>query len=305
MTDILTFLQQVMNGLSIGSLYVLFALGLTLVYGIQKILHIAHAVIFVEAALVALFMYSSTGNLAISITVGLVITVLTGISIDLMLYRPARIRTAGSPMQFGMVALVLSSAAFTFMEDGLKLIFGPRPLIWPLNFGGATLDLFGIKVFEVHLMNMFVSAASIAFLWGFLYKTKIGLAMRANAQNPELAESVGVNPHSLSTVAFLLASFFAGLAGILTSLLYNRMIVYQGAEILVVGLAVIVLGGMESVVGVIVAAYLLGIVETFFLAYVPVSLPREAISAVLIFLVLLIVPKGLSRLWERKRSRRG
>lgn len=278
--------QQIINGVTVGSTYALIALGLAMVYGVLRILHIAHAGVFTLGAYVGLVLYARTASLPAAMLGAMLACAAVGVAIQRWLYRPLL-------AQPRIVPLIASIGLFIFMEDMFRLLGGPYVLPFQLGAEVRPLQIAGAAITGAQILTLVVTAVLLAAVWLLVSKTWLGLGWRAAAQDLPMAEAVGVNAHRVIALNFAFGSALAGAAGVLIGLLYNAVSPTMGSVPAYKALAVIVLGGLGNVWGTVVAGLLLGLVETFLVGVVGGLLPRDSIAFVALILVLLFRPQGL------------
>ncbi|MBM3352299.1 MAG: branched-chain amino acid ABC transporter permease [Betaproteobacteria bacterium] len=281
------YLELLLVGLVWGCTYAMMALGLTLVYGLLRILHVAQATVFTLGAYVGLLVANHTGSLAGAFVAAALAAGLLGPLVYRFIYRPILDKPP-------FVALVASIGLLIAMEDGFRLLFGPYGLSFAKNtwfttavgFGGLSLNLVQvwIAVAAVVLLSLFALFAT---------RTRAGVAWRATVSDPSIAESFGVGVSGVRHTSFFIASVLAGVAGVLVGLLNNLVEPGMGSVISYKGLAIIVLGGLGNVPGTLLASLLLGVVESFGTVYLGKLLDRDAIAFLFLILVLMIRPQGL------------
>jgi branched-chain amino acid transport system permease protein len=281
--------QQILNGLFVGSIYALFAVGYTLVFGVLDILNLAHQAVFMLCAFIALALVE---NLHLSIWVALPLAILAGgligIGLERLAFRPLRGR-AGSNIS----GLISSLAMATVFEAIAAQIFGPDISRFPQGTfpevqwhpGEATVSLLQICIAGISVLLM-------AVLTWLLQKTRLGRSIRAVAENPRAARILGIDVDKVISVSFFLSSALAGAAGVLFGLAFNSMSPDVGRSVELKGLAVIILGGMGSVPGAVIAGFAIGLVEVFTVAHVGSSY-RDIVSFAVLFVVLVARPRGL------------
>ncbi len=280
------FWQQLLNGLVIGGVYALIALGLTMVYGVLRILHIAHAAVYVLGAYVGLFAFLRLQNLLAAILLAMVVSSLVGVLIYRFVYRPM----LSAPR---IVPLIASIGLFMAFEDLYRLLFGPYVKSFQAPGAVSPLRLGTVVVTREQLLILAVTAVLLAIVWMVVARTRIGLGWKAVAQDLETALAMGVNANRVVAFNFLFGSALAATAGVLVGILYNSVYPAMGSMPAYKMLAVVVLGGLGSVPGTVVAALVLGLTETFMVGYVGFILPRDAIAFVALILILLVRPQGL------------
>lgn len=279
-------LQQVVNGIVIGSVYALIAMGATLVYGILRILDIANAGAYVIGAYTGLFLYQVTGNLAVAFLGSVVLTGFFGILVQKFLYAPM----LGKPP---IVPLIASIGLFIFIQDLVRLLAGPHIREFAAEIPFAGIELPNLAVNPVWISIIVLTGLLLIFLWYVLNKTKLGLAWKSTAQDLEIAKAMGTNVNRVVAFNFLLGYGFAAAAGIMIGLLYNSVFPTMGDVPAYKMLAIIVLGGLGNPVGTVVAGMVIGLVETLVAGYVGFFLPRDAIAFVVLIIILLVKPHGL------------
>jgi len=280
------FLQQLVNGVVIGSVYALTAMGATLVYGILRVLDIANAGAYVIGAYIGMTIYALTGNLFASLVATLIVSGLIGVGLERFIY--LRLFNK-SPV----ILLITSIGIFIFIEDLLRLLNGPYAKRFPAKLPFDGVQLANLSIPGTWILVMVVTAVLLFVLWYILYHTKIGLAWRATAQDIEIAKAMGINVNLIVALNFFLGYGFAAVAGSLIGIMYNSISPTMGDIPAYKMLAIIVLGGLGNPVGTVIAALVIGLVETFIGGYIGFFFPRDAIAFVALIILLLIRPKGL------------
>ncbi len=278
--------QQVLNGLVIGSVYALTAMGAALVYGILRILDLANAGAYAIGAYAGMFLYVATDNFLLAFVGAILLTGLFGTAVQKLLYIPMLNRPP-------LVPLIASIGLFIFIQDLLRLVAGPQIREFKVQMPFAAIQTENLTVNPTWILIILLAAALLAFLWYVLTQTRIGLAWRATAQDLEIAKAMGVNIKQVVALNFFLGYSFAAAAGIMVGVLYNSVYPTMGDVPAYKMLALIVLGGLGSPVGTGVAALLIGLVETLVAGYLGSFLPRDAIAFVALIIILLIKPEGL------------
>jgi len=250
--------QQLANGIAVGSVYALISLGLTMVYGILRILHVAHAGIYTLGAYVGLVAFRLIDNFWLSLVAG-------------------------------MTAIGL----FTAMEEAFRIAAGPHTLVYNAKVGLGELTIGGFRLTETQVLILLVTFLILLFLWLFLTRTKMGLAMRACALDTETASTFGVNVNAIIAVNFIIGSFMAGAAGVLIGVYDNQVWPTMGSIPAYKALAIVVLGGLGNIPGTVLASLIVGLAETFFIGVLSVPFPRDAIAFIAMILVLMFRPYGL------------
>lgn len=277
-----TLTALTLDGLVVGSIYALTAFGLTLVYGLLRVLHVAHAGVYAAGAYAGWLAFRAGGGLALALVAGAACAVVVGLFLEWWFYRPLQGR---SPL----VALIGSIGLFVAVGDLLRVVFGPYQQSFPALPPEAVLG--PVTVPQLAVMG----AAAVLFLivYAVTARTPLGVGWRAIAQDPEMAAAVGIPLSRYTQLAFLLASALAGLAGVLVGVYYNQIYPTMGSVPAYKALAVVVLGGLGSSWGTVAAGLLLGVVESVAVAYLGNRFPPEGVAFLAMILVLLFRPQGL------------
>lgn len=283
------FVQQLLNGIIIGLVYALTAMGATLIYGILRILDIANAGAYVIGAYFGCYMYQKTGNLVLSFVLSVAFTGLLGVVIHRFIYAPI----LSKPRLLPIIPLVCSVGLFTMSGDLMRLIFGPGTMAFGVNFGVNVLHLGNLTIAPAWILIVILTTVLFGVLWYILNRTKMGLAWRATAEDSEIARAVGINTNSAMALSYILGYGFAASAGMMVGILYNSITPALGEVPSYKMLAIIVLGGLGNPLGTVVAGLLIGLAETMFSAYNLNFLPKDSIAFVVLIVVLLIKPSGL------------
>jgi branched-chain amino acid transport system permease protein len=295
-------LQQLVNGIFLGSLYALFAVGYTLIFGVLDILNLAHQAVFMLGAVVALLavLYLKV-NLGVALLLALAVTGLVGLLLDRVGFAPLRRRPN---TQFaGMISSIALALLFEATVQGLfdRGILDPNPARFPAGVAPAgSLDLPGVVIPWVRVLIVVVAIAMMAGLTVMLRRTRLGKAIRAVAENQRAARLLGINVDRIIALSFVISSALGGAAGVLYALAVNSITHDMGRALELKGLAVIIVGGMGSVPGAVLGGFLLGLAEvsTFIIdgfGMLPFQLSRwrDAVAFTLLFLLLIVRPTGL------------
>ncbi len=278
--------QQVINGIITGSLYALIAVGLTMVYGILRILHIAHAAVFVAGAYLGLLTFTYTGNLILAIVGAAAGCSFLGWLIQRYLYQPML-------KEERIVPLIASVGLFIFAEDLFRLLGGAYIRAFKVTFWFDKVTFWGAVITAHQLLIILATAASLLGMYLIITRTKLGLAWQATAQDMDTAAAMGVSIRQVVTFNFIIASSVAALAGVLTAINYNSVLPTMGSVISYKMFAIVVLGGMGSIPGTIAAGLIIGMAETFMSAYFGFIMPRDAIAFSAMIIILIVRPQGL------------
>ena len=280
------YLELLIQGLIYGCMYAIIAVGLTLVYGLLRILHVAHAGLFTLGAYLGLLITNATGSLLVAMPLAAAAVGLVGMAIYRLCYEPILDRPP-------YVALIASIGLFIAMEELFRLIFGPYGLTFTHAPLQAIVQFAGITLRQVDLAIVAGSLTLLGGLAWLAHKTRIGVAWRATVDDPQMAESFGISVLKVRYLNFFIGSALAAVAGIYVSLLSNLVEPTMGAVPSYKALAIIVLGGLGNVAGTLIASLVLGVVEAFGTIYVGRFLDRDAIAFAFLILVLMIRPQGL------------
>jgi branched-chain amino acid transport system permease protein len=282
--------QQLINGLFIGSVYGLFAVGYTLVFGVLDILNLAHAAVFTLGGLVALWLVAG-GGLPIwaAFPLAVVFCGLLGLLLDRVAFAPLRRRS-----DTYLSGLISSIAMATIFESAALGIFGARTVRFPVgtvqmhtwHFGGVTVTSLQIEIVVVSLLLM-------VGLTRLLSSTRAGKAIRAVAENQRTARLLGIHVDGIIALTFFISSALGGAAGVLFGLYFDALSPDMGHSIELKGLAVIVLGGMGSIPGAILGGLAFGLSEVLTVAITGTSNLRDAVAFTVLFAILLLRPSGI------------
>ena len=281
------YLDLLVIGLVWGCTYAMMALGLTLVYGLLRILHVAQATVFTLGAYAGLLVANATGSLMWAFLAAIVAACVAGVLIYRLVYEPLLDKPP-------FVPLVASIGLLIAMEDGFRLIFGPYGLSLKDNpWFSASVSLAGLQLNVVQIVLVVTASLSIAVLAWVATSTRLGVGLRATVTDAPMAESFGVNRVQVRTATFLVASALAGVSGLLVCMLNNLVEPGMGGLIAYKGLAIIVLGGLGSVAGTLAASLLFGLIESFGTVMLDQVMDRDAVAFLFMLLMLLVRPQGL------------
>jgi branched-chain amino acid transport system permease protein len=281
------YVELLLVGLVWGCTYALMALGLTLVYGLLRILHVAQATVFTLGAYVGLLVANHSGSLALAFAAAALAAGALGPVIYRLVYQPI----LGRPP---FVALVASIGLLIAMEDGFRLVFGPYGLSFAHNpWFTRTYSFAGLTLNTVQIWMVGAAVVLLTAFAFFAQRTRAGVAWRATVSDAAMAESFGVSVSGVRYLSFFIASVLAGIAGVLVGLLNNLVEPGMGSVISYKGLAIIVLGGLGNVPGTLVASLLLGLIEGFGTVFLDKLMDRDAIAFLFLIVILMIRPQGL------------
>ncbi len=282
------YIDLAVTGVTFGCMYAMMAVGLALVYGLLRILHVAHAAVFALGAFVTVLVANATGSIALGFLVAIAVTPLFGMAIYRLLYEPLLSYRPDVPMIASVGLLVL-------MQDAFRIAFGEQGVTFRHDiYNFITVDLIGITVNMVQIA--IVAAAAVIFLGLHLFttRTRIGVAWRATVSRPKIAASFGVDPIRVRYQNFALGSALAAVAGGLVALLNNFVDPGIGYVVSYKALAIIVLGGLGSVRGTLIASLVLGLVESYGTIFIGSWLDRDAIAFLALIVLLMMRPQGFT-----------
>ena len=284
----MSFLQYLINGISIGAVYAIIALGYTMVYGIAKMLNFAHGDVIMVGAYASYCVTSYLGLPAVvSIIIAVAVCTLLGIVIEGLAYKPLR----GTP---SLAVLITAIGVSYFLQNAAQLIFGSAPknfksivTMQPLSLFGGGLTITG----EV-LVTIVVCVAIMVGLTLFTSKTRMGKAMRAVSEDRAAAQLMGINVNQTISITFAIGSALAAVAGVLLCSTVPTLMPTTGAMPGIRAFTAAVFGGIGSIPGAMLGGILLGIIETFSKAYISTQFSDAIVFSVLI-IILLVKPAGL------------
>ena len=282
--------QQLVNGVFLGSVYALFAVGYTLVFGVLDILNLAHHAVFTASAFICLTL---VGRLGLPFVAALPLAMLAGgvmgLILDRVAFRPLRTRPDTH------FSVMISTIGMGIIFESLVLgVYGAQVFRLPAGiFPDVVFDVGGARVTLVQLTVVAITLVFMGGLMAMLRLTRLGKAIRAVAQDARAASLLGVDVERVITASFFIASALGGAAGVLSALAFNALTPDMGRSIELKGLAVIVVGGMGSVPGAVLGGLILGLTEVLSVALTGQSNMRDAIGFALLFLILLVRPRGL------------
>ena len=280
------FIQQLINGLALGSVYALLALGYTMVYGIIQLINFAHGEIYMIGAFAG-FYSATTLKLPLipTLLVAMAVSSLAGIIIEKIAYKPLR----NSPR---ITLLITAIGVSLLLQNSMRILVGSDPKPFPDLINAGALNIGAVQIQWKTILMFLVSALLVIVLQFIVYKTKLGKAMRAASQDIEAASLMGINVNNTISFTFALGSALAGIAGVLVAISYPSITPYIGVMPGLKSFVAAVLGGIGSIPGALVGGLLIGILETLSKAYISTSFSDAIVFGILI-LILIIKPSGL------------
>jgi branched-chain amino acid transport system permease protein len=279
--------QQLINGLMLGASYALVAIGYTLIFGVLRLLHFAHGEVFMMGAYIGLHivLYFAGANIYLAIAGASIGTGVLGVIIAYVAVRPV---SRDYPL-----APLISTIGVTIVLQNLAInLFGAEQVAFPDTIEPVLYRLGGVTISSVQVFILVVALLSMAGLWIFIDWTRMGRAIRATSESHETAALLGVNVDRVVLITFIVASGFAGIAGVLDGIKNSAISPHMGLEVSIKGLVVMLLGGLGNVPGAMVAGLLLGMIEILTAAYLGTSM-RDFFTFVILILILMYRPTGL------------
>jgi branched-chain amino acid transport system permease protein len=282
--------QQIVNGLTLGSIYALVAIGLTIVYGILRLINFAHGDLVMVGAYMALALLLNTAlPLGAAVLVPMVVVGGVGILVERLAYRPLR----GAPE---VAMLITSLAVSSILQNGTVMTLTAQPRAFRLPGEFTTLhDLGGVGFSTLSALSVALAVILMLLLTLFVTRTRVGVAMRACAENLRAARLMGIDINQVIVYAFAIGSALAAVAGFMWAGRYGEIEPFMGFLPGLKAFVAAVIGGVGSIPGAMLGGYLLGFAEIFFVGFLPPEFSgyRDAFVFGLLLLVLLVRPRGL------------
>ena len=281
------FIQQFINGLSIGSIYALMAVGYSLVYSILNFSNFAHGGVIMLGAYFGLYAVTLVAGMPFlgALVIAALLAGLVGVVLEKIDYLPLRKRNAPA-----LYFIISAMGASIFLENLVIVTIGPTFRTYPQMSSTEPFTIGSITISRIDVLKFAIAAISLALLVFIIEKTKVGLAIRACSYNTRASNLMGVNVNRIIFVIFLLGGILAGIAGMLFGMRYT---VYPQIGVITnKSFIAAVFGGLGSLPGAVVGSLLLGLIETFGAGYIP-STYRDLIAFTLLIIILVIKPSGL------------
>jgi len=301
--------QQTVNGLSLGAIYALIALGYTMVYGVLRFINFAHGDVFMVGAFAGLYFHRwlkpifagwpAAASAIVILLLSMAFCALLGIVIEKVAYKPLRRRSR-------LTVLITSIGVSLLLSYGAQLLFGAAPKGFPQLVANRTVSLpLGASVTVEQITVLIVTLLLLLALTFAVLRTRMGLAMRALSNNPTAAALMGVNNDAVISFTFGLGSALAGAAGIFFAMLYQAIDPFMGILPGIKAFVAAVLGGIGNIPGAALGGVLLGLLETLVVGYSQnIGIPsgyRDAVAFVILILALMFKPTGLLGKTEREK----
>jgi len=281
------FIQIFINGLVAGAIYALIASGFSLIYSTNKFVHFAHGTVAVWGGYLLYWFYSLLGlDFWLAAVLTIISTAIIGFLLNLLFYKPLRKRKSSSS-----ILLIASVGLLILLESLIQIFFGNNVKTIGFVQSRTGISIAGGLITPLQIITIISAVILFIFLTWFMNKTKTGKAMRAVADNKDVAEIVGISAEKIYTWSFVVGSAIAGLAGILITLEYN-LTPTMGTNLMIKGFAGAIIGGIGSVPGAIAGSFFLGLVEKFGIWFLPSGF-QDAIAFIILFIFLLFKSTGL------------
>lgn len=281
-------MDQIINGLQLGFMYALIALGYTMVYGVVKLINFAHGDVFMVGAFVGYFGFTQWGmSVPLAVLTAMVVCSALGVIIERMAYRPLRYAPK-------IAALISALGVSLFLEyfGSLKFVFGPNYRVVTRPIEEVQWHLAGITISNIQVTVMVTVLIMLAALQYLIYRTKVGMAMRTVSVDHNAARLMGVNVDTTISITFAIGSAFAAVGGVLYAISYPQIHPFMGIMPGLKAFTAAVLGGIGIIPGAVLGAIIMGQVETLTSAFLA-SQARDAIAFGILILVLLVRPTGI------------
>ncbi|MDD6417304.1 MAG: branched-chain amino acid ABC transporter permease [Paratractidigestivibacter faecalis] len=282
----MTFITQVLNGLQLGSIYALVALGYTMVYGIILLLNFAHGDIIMVGAYISWLVMSKLGlNPAIAVVLSIAGCMLLGVLIDKVAYAPLR----DAPR---LSILITAIGVSYFLENGSQLLFGADAKVVPAYTSVSNIQVGDLTLSFSAIVTVVVTAVATVVLTFLVQKTKLGKAMRAVSEDMGAARLMGINVNTTISFTFAVGSALAGIGAVLYCMAYTQASPTMGIMLGTKAFVAAVLGGIGSIPGAVIGGLLVGFAEVFVSA-IGLSVWQDAVVFLLLIVVLIVKPTGL------------
>ncbi|MDR1570739.1 MAG: branched-chain amino acid ABC transporter permease [Oscillospiraceae bacterium] len=279
-------LSQLINGLHVGSVYALIALGYTMVYGIVKLINFAHGDIIMVGAYAALMLFTNTAlPFVVVVVMAVAVCVVLGVVIERIAYKPLR----SSPR---ISSLITTIGVSFFLQNSIQLMFSPTPRPFPVRVNLPSLIVGPLRVSGLTLLTILTAVALMILLELFVRRTRMGKAMRAVSEDISAAQLMGININTTISVTFAIGACLAAVGAVLYSTAYPTVSPTMGALPGLKAFIAAVLGGIGLMPGAMIGGFIMGVAESLTKGYVSTQLADAVVFGILI-IVLLVKPSGL------------
>lgn len=281
-----SFIQQMVNGISLGSIYALIALGYTMVYGIIKLINFAHGDIYMVGAFIGYGMIQNVGlGLIPALVISMLLCAILGVIIEKIAYRPLRGATR--------IAALITAIGVSYLLQNLMIYFmGPERRAFPT---ALETQIFKFGTIQVNSQQLIIIATTIVLMIALqiiVKYTTMGKAMRAVSTDQDAAQLMGINVDNVISFTFIMGSALAGAAGVLVGIYYNSIDPLMGVTPGLKAFVAAVFGGIGIIPGAMLGGYLIGVIETMVSAYGG-SMFKDAVVYIILILILIVKPSGI------------
>lgn len=285
------FLQQLINGLTIGSTYALVTIGFSMVWSVLQLTNFAHSSFYMLAAYFTLYIMIALGGSVYAFFIALIISVFLTASLGALMERTF-LRPIRKKKAIGIAAMLCTVGIQTIINNGILIFFSTETLRFPdaLNLGRFHLGNAVVSWLQVLILGMAL-LLMVIMSW-IVYKTKVGSAMRAISQNPDAAYLMGINVNRVIMITFFLGTFAAAIAGVMVGMYYAAIDTTLATATGNKAMAAAILGGLGSLPGAMLGGIIIGVLETFVACYISAGY-RDAIAFAVLIIVLVIRPTGM------------
>jgi Branched-chain amino acid ABC-type transport system, permease components len=282
-------LQQILNGLVVGSVYGLFALGFTLLFGINHIMNMAHGSVFMWGAFAGLYaVVGFDAPIGVALVIGMIAGGLMSVLLDMVAFRPLRKR--GAPEFSAIVSSIGADLILLALAQKLS-----NTAVMRFPFDAFPVVIYRVAGLRIQLLQLVITGLALLMVGGlvfYLYRTDFGRRIRAVAFSEQTARLLGINPGWVNMQVFFISGALAGMAGVLIGLVFNSVHFTMGEPLLLRAFVIVILGGLGSIPGALIAGLAIGLVQTLSVAYISAGV-AEAIVFLALFVVILVKPTGL------------
>ncbi|WP_313164400.1 branched-chain amino acid ABC transporter permease [Sedimentibacter sp.] len=279
-------IQQLINGLTIGSIYAMVALGYTLAYGILGLINFAHGDVYMVGAFIAYFCVSVLKiNIIVSFFAALIVSGILGALIEFTAFRTIRSGSRSSQ-------LISAIGVSIILQNTVMLTMGSDTKPFPKVMNTAAYEFSNITISSTQILIMIVALVFMIMLYLLIYKTRIGIAMRSTAQDSAMSSLMGINVNKVISITFSIGAVLGAAAGILVGIYYNSLVFNMGASMGLKAFVAAVLGGIGNIPGTMLGGIVLGLAESLGATLISAKY-KDAFSFIILILVLLFKPTGL------------
>ncbi len=287
-----TFFQQLINGLTIGSIYALVALGYTMVYGVMRLINFAHGDMVAASAFVGLTIYTQVMGQSATLFSVIMIFLLAAVSmacvgviLERVAYRPLR----EAPR---LSAVVSALGASLVIQNGIMLLWGPQMRIFPELVPQVYWEIGGVVVSLIQVIILILSLVLMVALYFFVEKTRMGAAIRASSIDQDAARLMGINVNTIIATIFIIGSSLGAIGGLFIGLYYRGITFNMGWQYGLFAFVAAILGGIGNIPGAMLGGMLLGLFNAFIAGYVS-STWSDAFTFILLIIILIVRPTGI------------